>query len=376
MKITKKLLTLLLFLSFICSNLVSSSQLKNDEYNQNIIAKNDLIYFGPYPQNPTKDLITVCWQTSEKTRFNKVHYGLTTDCENVVFEKNLLKNYFHEVKISDLADSSKYFYKVESDGYESNIYYFHTSFEINNSIKFVAYGDNRGEWDNWQNASMVARAIEKEDPYFVLNTGDLVNNGTIIDEWYNFFNKSSFIHNSTLYSVLGNHEYYGSPYFKYLTLPNNERWYSFDNGPVHFIGLDSNYRNTLRPIQILYLIKELRSNDKPFTIVFFHHPLYSSGNHGSAIHLRFLWGIFFQIHKVDIVINGHDHSYERGKVLNVNYVVTGGGGGPLYNIGSSWWTVYSEKTHHYCLIEANHSELVFKAIKPDGTIFDSFEIIK
>ena len=75
-----------------------------------------------------------------------------------------------------------------------------------------------------------------------------------------------------------------------------------------------------------------------------------------------------------IIHYAHDHSYERGKVLNVNYIVTGGGGGPLYDVGYSWWTVYSEKTYHYCLIEANESKLSFEAIKPDGTIFDSFQI--
>jgi len=374
MKRSTILLVLVLTFIFASSTIVGSYTISPSFEKNNHLGKSIIV--GPYPQNPDLDSITICWETSEKTRFNKVYYGLTPDCENVVFEKKLLKNYFHKVKITDLTHSTKYFYKVESDCHMSNIYSFYTSFETNDSIRFIAYGDNRGEWDNWQQASIVAKAIEKEQPHFILHTGDLVNNGTIKQEWYNFFRTSTFIHNSTLYPILGNHEYYGNSYFKYFSLPNNERWYSFDNGPIHFIGLDSNYRNILRPAQILWLIKELRSNDEPFTVVFFHHPLYSSGNHGSCIPLRFLWGTFFQLNKVDIVLNAHDHSYERGKVLNVNYIVTGGGGGPLYDVGSSWWTIYSEKTYHYCLIEANQSELTFQAIKPDGTIFDSFQIMK
>jgi 3',5'-cyclic AMP phosphodiesterase CpdA len=306
---------------------------------------------------------------------NTVYYGLTTNCEKNVSEKNPSENSFHTVELTNLEKSMKYYYKVVSDGIESNIFSFYTSFDNNDSIRFIAYGDNRGEWDNWQNARIVAKAIEKEQPHFVLNTGDLVHNGTIEEEWLHFFEASSFIHNSTLYPVLGNHEEYGSYYFKYFKLTNNKLWYSFDSGPVHFIGLDSNYPNRIRPSQLFWLIKELRTTDKSFTIVFFHNPLYSSGNHGSNIPLRFYWGIFFQLNNVDIVINGHDHCYERGKVLNVNYIVTGGGGGPLYDVGSSWWTIYSEKTYHYCLFEANQSKLTFQAIKPDGTVFDSFQIM-
>ncbi len=337
------------------------------------------IVVGPFTQNTRLNSILVIWETDIPTSNNEVHWGLTSDLGNVSSEKYeffFQKQNLHNVRLDGLIPSTKYYYKVISDSIESKIYSFHTTFERNNTVRFIAYGDTRGVWDNWHHASIVAKAIEEEQPHFVLNTGDLVNNGTIKEEWYNFFEASSFIHNSTLYPVLGNHEYYATPYFKYFSLPNNERWYSFDSGPIHFIGLDSNYRNVLRPAQLLWLIKELKTNDKPFTIVFFHHPLYSSGNHGSYIPLRFLWGTFFQLNKVDIVFNAHDHSYERGKVLNVNYIVTGGGGGPLYDVGSSWWTVYSEKTYHYCLITANQSKLTCQSIKPDGSIIDSFMITK
>jgi len=89
-----------------------------------------------------------------------------------------------------------------------------------------------------------------------------------------------------------------------------------------------------------------------------------------------IWGIAFEFFNVDIVFNGHDHCYERGKVGSVNYIVTGGGGAPPYDVGKSWWTIYSEKTYHYCLVTANQEELYFEAKKPDGTIIDSFSIQK
>ena len=69
--------------------------------------------------------------------------------------------------------------------------------------------------------------------------------------------------------------------------------------------------------------------------------------------------------------------WQSGDVVNgITYVVTGGGGAPLYDVGNSPWTVYSEKTYHYCLLTTNSSLLTFEAIKPDGTVFDSFMIPK
>jgi hypothetical protein len=54
--------------------------------------------------------------------------------------------------------------------------------------------------------------------------------------------------------------------------------------------------------------------------------------------------------------------------------VAGGlfGGAPIRNVGSSWWTIYSESAYHYCLLTADESRLSFQALKPDGTILDSF----
>ncbi|UCF50426.1 MAG: metallophosphoesterase [Thermoplasmatales archaeon] len=140
--------------------------------------------------------------------------------------------------------------------------------------------------------------------------------------------------------------------------------------------MDSNILNSLKLSQLFWLIKDLKENKQPFTIVYFHHPPYSSGNHGSKYYLRFIWGFIFEYFNTDIVFNGHDHCYERGKVKSVNYIITGGGGAPPYDVGNNWWTIYSEKTFHYCLISCNQYELSYKAIKPDGTLFDSFNIYK
>ncbi len=332
------------------------------------------IIVGPYPQNPDLDSIFIIWETSVPTSVNIVVFGLTPDLDNVVYCNDT--DYFHQIELDDLVASTKYYYKVISDGIESDVYSFYTLFGEDESLRFIAYGDSRGVWDNWKNAKVVANAIEKEQPFFVLHTGDIVNDGTVSDQWIDFFNVSKFVQNSTLYPSLGNHENYGEYYFKYFLLPKKELWYSFNSGSVHFVCLDSNFRNSLRFSQLFWMIKDLRLNNQPFKVVFFHYPPFSSGNHGSTRILRWIWGLVFEYFNVDIVFNGHDHCYERGNVRSVNYIVTGGGGAPPYDVGSSWWTIYSEKTFHYCLITVNQEELFFEAKKPDGTVFDSFIINK
>lgn len=332
------------------------------------------IILGPYPQNTDYNSTYIIWQTSDETNNNIIFYGLTTDMNITFYDYNYTD--FHKIKINDLQSSSKYYYKVKSNNYESKIYSFYTSFEGNVSGKFIVYGDSRGVWDNWYNASIVAKSIEIDKPQFVLHTGDFVRDGRKIDQWIDFFSFSNFSHNCTIYPTLGNHEYYGDSYFQYFSFPNDKCWYSFDKGPVHFIALDSNKLNLFNLNQTLWLFNDLKNNEKPFTIVFYHHPSFSSGNHGSSYLTRLLWSPLFSYFDIDIVFNGHDHSYERGLVNSVYYIVTGGGGAPLYNIRSKWWTVYSEKAYHFCLLNVENNVLNFNAKRADGSVIDCFTIDK
>lgn len=328
--------------------------------------------FGPYTQQAQDDSILVCWMTCVPTRYNQVRWGSTPACGNITAERGILASRQHTVTLKGLAAGQQYYYKIVSDAVESQLFTFWTAVPGDETVRFVAYGDSQGEWDDWQMVRTMAIAIERERPMFVLKPGDLVNDGWNLTDWLDFFAASSFLHNSTLYPALGNHEEASMLYFSFFSLPRNERWYSFENGAVHIIGLDSNTPARLRPAQYLWLIHDLRSRNTPYTIVFFHHPPYSSSNHGNTTLLQRIWVPVFERYSVDIVFNGHDHNYERSIVNNVTYIVTGGGGSPLYDNGHSPWTVYSEKTFHYCLLTIDSSTLVFEAKKPDGSVFDSF----
>ena len=360
----KKLIFFLITIILISPSFSFKAELLDDQF----------IVIGPYPQNTDYNSTYIIWQTSDETDNNIVFYGLTLEMNNSFFDYNYTD--FHKIKINDLQSSSKYYYKIQSNTYESEIYSFFTSNEENISGRFIVYGDTRGVWDNWINASIVADAISVENPQFALHTGDFVKDGRKIDQWIDFFSFSNFSHNCTIYPTLGNHEYYGDSYFQYFSFPNDKCWYSFDKGPVHFIALDSNKLNLINFNQTFWLFNDLKNNEKPFTIVFFHHPPYSSGNHGSSFLTRILWSPLFNYFDVDIVFNGHDHCYERGLVNGVYYIVTGGGGAPPYDIGSKWWTIFSEKVHHFCMINIEDNILSFEAKRVNGSVLDSFIINK
>jgi len=321
------------------------------------------IVAGPYLQNAGCTSITIMWITNKEANNNIVRWG-TNELENSV---EATDGKIHEAKIEGLQPSTKYYYMVESDGIKSGVYTFFTA--GNENFTFIVYGDTRGVWDNWKNASKVAEAIKKEKVDIVIHTGDIVRNGMNEDEWIKFFQISSWIHNTTLYPAIGNHDLPSQSFKKYFSLPGNEEWYSFDYGSAHFTILNSNSPFSLN--QFLWLIKDLQT--KKWKIVAFHHPPYSSGSHGNTTILR-IWSLIFQLAKVDIVFNGHDHDYERIKIGSVNYIVTGGGGAPLRHVGRSKWTICSTSAYHYCKINVNSSTLNFTSYDLNGSIIDHFVI--
>ena len=114
---------------------------------------------------------------------------------------------------------------------------------------------------------------------------------------------------------------------------------------------------------------------QPWKFVVFHIPPYSTGRHGSALSVRETLSPLFESNGVQIVFTGHDHDYERSIANGVVYIVSGGGGAPLYSqVGSSEWSVYFESTLHFLLASIDGDMLRVAAIRPDGSRFDAFQM--
>jgi 3',5'-cyclic AMP phosphodiesterase CpdA len=244
------------------------------------------------------------------------------------------------------------------------------------SQPIVIYGDSR---TGHQTHQKMVDEIIKTKPAIVFHTGDLVEDGLIPDQWATFNEIiSDLIKIAEFYPALGNHENNSPLYFDNFILPNNERWYSVEKDNLHFMVLDSNSDCSIGSEQYLWLeddLQNIKENIK-FFIAIFHHPPFSTGHHNEdEKNLRQSIIPLFEQYGVDIVFNGHDHDYERSLYNNIYYIVTGGGGAPLYDQART--SPYSQlfiKAYHFCKLFIINNQLIIEVYDIDSNLIDRFVI--
>jgi hypothetical protein len=122
----------------------------------------------------------------------------------------------------------------------------------------------------------------------------------------------------------------------------------------------------------------LRKKTRPgqgdrWTIVIFHFPVYSPGQHGSYADWREWMPDLFVKRGVDLVLSGHDHLYAVTKSLKgIRYVVTGGGGASLYDCRDRWFAAVCRSRHHFLYVVARRNRLWVHAVPGEGEPFHSF----
>lgn len=228
--------------------------------------------------------------------------------------------------------------------------------QIVNKSVFIVYGDSRS--NNIIHQKIVSNIII-HNPDFILHTGDIVNSGSSRGEWKTQLITTKPIHD-ILYPTPGNHE---SPFDIYLEIYsrfyNNTTYYSFDKDNAHIISLDTNIDFSPNSTQYKWLMNDLENSNPKWKFVFFHHPPYSSGAHGPNKKVKEILVPIFEKYNIDIIFNGHDHIYERSfpiykdkiSTKGVVYIVTGGGGAPLYDINKNWWTAKIFKKYNFVKVE-------------------------
>jgi len=166
------------------------------------------------------------------------------------------------------------------------------------------------------NAVDVTALLSKLNPNLLLYLGDVYEKGSKTEfyNWYGSQGKNFARFLPITNPTIGNHEYENGAalgYFEYWdNVPN---YYSFDAGGWHFISLNSNARySPVSPqsAQYQWLEKDLKDHDQACTIVYYHHPLFNIGTEGSTNSMWSIWPLLAE-HGVSIVINGHDHTYQR-----------------------------------------------------------------
>jgi len=240
----------------------------------------------------------------------------------------------------------------------------------------VIYGDTRTGHSTHQE---VVDNIIKTQPVAVFHTGDLVGDGSNPEDWAVFNNIVFELTKTTeFYPALGNHERDSQLFFDNFNLPNNERWYSVEINDIHFIVLDSNSDISKYSEQYEWLEADLQtdSDNILFTVAVFHHPPFSIGHHiDDEKGFRQTVVPLFEQYGVDVVFSGHNHAYERFLYNDICYVVTGGGGAPLY--GKTRTSPYNQtyvKSHHFCVLYRSDDYLCVDVFDINLNIIDSFSI--
>jgi 3',5'-cyclic AMP phosphodiesterase CpdA len=150
--------------------------------------------------------------------------------------------------------------------------------------------------------------------------------------------------------------------------------YTQDVGPVRVITLDSNHVSSAQTEWLKRVLDQPRPANA-WVFVLMHHPAYSSGEHGPEPDVRRAWIPVFAREGVDVVLSGHDHNYERTKPQDgVTYIVSGGGGANLRDVGRSSFTAASARKHHFVDLNVYADRIEGRAIDVDGTAFDTFSI--
>lgn len=287
-----------------------------------------------------------------------------------------------ELTASGLEPATTYSYTLTLDDGTVAKGGFTTAPEDDRALSFVIYGDNR---TYAQIHAAVVKAILATPSDFLVHTGDMIADGSVPAQWTEFFSiERPLLSDRCVFPVIGNHEI-GMPtsdgaqrYGRMFRVPapagSAERWYTFRFGSARFFMLDA--QDDFASDELTWLEGALTAADTEPGLVHrfavMHHGPYSSGLHGPNAAMR-LARIpqLFKKHRVDLVISGHDHAYERGERDGLRYVVSGGGGAPLYKeFHPGEGALKFEPVHHFVKVELEKTRATMTVVRLDGSVIE------
>lgn len=322
----------------------------------------------PYLQTPTPNSIYVCWHESDPSG-SYVRYGRTGSLNETVFATShqFDTDYFWcWAKLTGLEPATVYNYQIVTAGGASDTLQFKTAplpGQNSGHVRFGVVGDNRTEPDVFKRTmdKMKEKIIETygdsivDSMNLVLNVGDIVTNGYVLSQYAREYFAPVAGLSATVPSMvsIGNHEAEAPIYYDYMKYediggPQGEKYYSFQYGRVLFVAINSN--SGLRNETQLTWLDTLLSNAQQdstidWIITFCHHPghseIWPDGNTGYI--QNSVIPLLNKYSKVDILMYGHSHNYERGTVAdgNVRLMLNGGAGSALDR-----WRMYGNQRNY------------------------------
>lgn len=307
---------------------------------------------------------------------------------------------YHSVEFKGLLPETLYAYRVGDGANWSEWFQFRTASRQRKPFKFIYFGDAQNELkSHW---SRVVRQAYKHasDARFIVHAGDLINTYNRDADWGEWFYAAGWI-NGMLPSIVaaGNHEYgadelgarnLSAHWRPQFALPEHgpegleESVYYIDYQGVRIVVLNSNEQ---LEAQVAWLDGVLGDNPQNWTVLTFHHPVFSSADGRDNQELRALWQPIIDRHEVDLVLQGHDHTYARSRNVRNGMSVRDDRSGTVYVVSVSGPKMYessvhplmrriAEDTQLYQVIEIAGNELVYRAYMATGELYDAFNLTK
>lgn len=172
------------------------------------------------------------------------------------------------------------------------------------------------------------------------------------------------------YPAPGNREYVtpgASAYFAYFGAVAANGYYSVRLGAWRVFSLDSNLTGEAGAAQLAWLRQELAGSSERCTLAYWHHPLYSSGGHGSLPTMKAAWELLYQA-GADVVLAGHDHHYERFAPQDANGKLDRARGLRQFIVGTggSYRTPLFLRSHPNSELRENSRTGVLKLVLREG----------
>lgn len=364
----------------------------------------------------------VTWRTSEAVLQGQAEIAVATDGPQFVkrarrvtavttpLETDFGPARYHTVSFTELSPKTKYAYHVGDGTNWSEWFQFQTASEQPEPFSFVYFGDAQNDLRSmW---SRVIREAVRDAPRaaFMLHAGDLINRPESDADWGEWFQAGGHLQATVpCIAAPGNHEYrvtqqlagiptrieltkYWRPSFAFpLNGPEKlpETAYFIDYQGTRIVVLNSNDRHL---IQAEWLDTILATNPQKWTIITFHHPLYSTAIGRDNPMIRKAWQGVFDRHRVDLVLQGHDHSYGRTGLMHGSNTDTGltkqiPESGTVYVVSVSGPKMYgmqarpffrrtAEDTQLYQVIEIDGDTLKYVAHTATGRPYDGFTLQK
>jgi 3',5'-cyclic AMP phosphodiesterase CpdA len=318
---------------------------------------------------------------------------------------------FHSVTFTGLVPETTYAYRVGSGAGASEWFTFTTASASAEPFSFLYFGDSQIGSNSLYSRIIRQAYRSASEARLMIFSGDLVDGGsgsTLHDnEWGEWHEAGGFIQAEIpVLPTPGNHEYYDpaerskrdlNKYWRAgFTLPENgpagleETAYTIDYQGVRFIVVNSDamFRNEeFARQQAIWVEELLKDNPCKWTIMTFHHPIFSTSARRDNKVIRELFKPLIDKYGVDMVLTGHDHTYARGMVMpdgeekNIRkagtvYVVSVSGAKQYQQDATQWWDVGLTYTQTWQVITVDGNELAYKAFDASGNLVDQFMLKK